>query len=281
MQRNSPSTAVEKSDASFARGLARAYGGAVIFSLPLMMTMEMWWLGFYMSPLRLALFVLVLIPVLVGLSHLAGFEDTFEWRDDLLDALVAFAVGFTTGGILLALFGVIDLHMGARELIGKITLQAIPASIGALLAQSLLGGRKARETTSQRTERYAQELFLMGIGALFLAFSVAPTEEMVLIAYKMTEWHAMATVLASLVIMHAFVYSVQFYGQHEMPTGGSGWSAFARYTVVGYALGLVISLYVLWTFGRTDGTPLEQALMMTVVLGFPAAIGAAAARLIL
>lgn len=280
MRRGSPK-AGDKNDAAFARGLARAYGGAVIFSLPLMMTMEMWWLGFYMSPLRLALLVLVLIPVLVGLSHLAGFEDTFEWREDLLDALVAVAVGFTSGAALLALLGIIDLAMGARELVGKITLQAIPASIGALLAQSLLGGKKAHETTRKRSERYAQELFLMGIGALFLAFNVAPMEEMVLISYKMTEWHAMATVLASLVIMHGFVYSVQFYGQHEMPAGGNGWRAFARYTVVGYALGLVISLYVLWTFGRTDGTPFEQALMMTLVLGFPAAIGAAAARLIL
>jgi hypothetical protein len=30
----------------FLVGLGRAFGGALIFSLPMLMTMEMWWLGF-------------------------------------------------------------------------------------------------------------------------------------------------------------------------------------------------------------------------------------------
>jgi uncharacterized membrane protein len=37
----------------------------------------------------------------------------------------------------------------------------------------------------------------------------------------------------------------------------------------------------LWTFGRTDGTALQEIISAVVVLGFPCAIGAAAARLIL
>lgn len=272
---------ISDSDAeSFLPGLARAYGGAIIFSLPLMMTMEMWWLGFYMEPLRLALLIVILIPVLVGLSHLAGFEDTFEWRDDLLDALVACAVGGTTAAVLLFLFSVVHIGMDAREIIGKISLQAVPGSIGALLAQSLLGGRKARETTRRRTERYVQELFLMGIGALFLALNVAPTEEMVLIAYQINELQAIALVFLALVIMHAFVYSVQFHGQLAQPVAVP-FSVFVRYTLPGYAVSLFISLYILWTFGRLDGAGTEIALMMTLVLGFPAAIGAAAARLVL
>jgi uncharacterized membrane protein len=56
---------------------------------------------------------------------------------------------------------------------------------------------------------------------------------------------------------------------------------FIRFTVVGYAIALLISLYVLWTFERTDGMPLRQIIPATIVLGFPAAVGAGAARLIL
>jgi uncharacterized membrane protein len=37
----------------------------------------------------------------------------------------------------------------------------------------------------------------------------------------------------------------------------------------------------LWTFGRFDGLALAEALRMSVVLGLPAAVGAAAARLVL
>jgi uncharacterized membrane protein len=51
--------------------------------------------------------------------------------------------------------------------------------------------------------------------------------------------------------------------------------------MVAYALALLVSLYVLWSFGRSDGLAFGELLMQTVVLGFPAAIGAAAARLIL
>lgn len=81
--------------------------------------------------------------------------------------------------------------------------------------------------------------------------------------------------------MHAFVYSVQFHGQHQIEPAAVPFSLFLRYTLPGYAVSLFISLYILWTFGRLDGAGMEVAMMMTLVLGFPAAIGAAAARLVL
>ena len=51
--------------------------------------------------------------------------------------------------------------------------------------------------------------------------------------------------------------------------------------MVGYALVLVVSLFLLWLFGRTEGTAGAGLIGMTVVLGFPGALGAAAARLVL
>jgi hypothetical protein len=57
------------SQAEFGIGAARAFAGALIFSLPMLMTMEMWWLGFYMDLLRLALLLIVLLPLLVRLSR--------------------------------------------------------------------------------------------------------------------------------------------------------------------------------------------------------------------
>lgn len=55
-------TASEReSDYRFFVGLARAFAGAVLFSLPLLMTMEMWWLGCSPDGGKLVGFILVII----------------------------------------------------------------------------------------------------------------------------------------------------------------------------------------------------------------------------
>jgi putative integral membrane protein (TIGR02587 family) len=264
---------------SFGIGLARAFGGAILFSLPMLMTMEMWELGFYMDRLRLALLLLLTIPLLVGLSHYIGFEDTFGLLDDAVDAFVALAVAFVATVAALALFGVIDLGTSADEIVGTIAIQTVPGSIGAMLAQSQLGGPGKEE--KKRHAGYGGEIFIMAAGALFLSLNVAPTEEMVLIAHKMTLWHSLTLMLVSLLLMHSFVYAVEFRGQVALRPRTPLWSEFLRVTVVGYAVVLLISLYMLWTFGRIEGLSWEELLTIMIVLGFPGAIGAAAARLIL
>ena len=53
--------------------------------------------------------------------------------------------------------------------------------------------------------------------------------------------------------MHAFVYALEFQGTASIPPETPFWSVFLRYTIVGYAVALLMSLYMLWTFGRTEG----------------------------
>ena len=265
----------------FAVGVARAFGGALIFTLPILMTMEMWSLGFSTSNTRLALLLLLTIPLLIGLSHYMGFEETFGLKDDARDTFIALAIGFVAGAVALALFSVIGPGMSAREMIGKISIQAVPGSIGAMFAQSQLGGNEEKKNDTKRHAGYGGEIFIMAAGALYLAFNVAPTEEMSLIAHQITTWHAIVLALVSLVVMHGFVYALEFHGTASIPPETRFWSVFLRYTIVGYTVVLFISFYMLWTFGRTDGLGLHETLSILVVLGFPAAVGAAAARLIL
>lgn len=263
----------------FARALARASAGAVIFAFPLLMTMEMWELGFYMDRFRLALFMLVTLPVLFGLSYFSGFEETFCWQDDLIDALTAFGVGFLVSAALLSVFGIITGDQPLPETVGKIALQSVPASIGAMLARKQLGGRDGPDQERRQRSSYAGELFLMMVGALFVGFNVAPTEEMVLIAYKMTPWHTVALAFLSLGLLHVFVYTVGFAGQESR--GEDPFRAvFLRFTVAGYGLALLVSFYLLWTFERVGGLSAMELVTSIVVLGFPAALGAATARLI-
>jgi putative integral membrane protein (TIGR02587 family) len=261
-------------------GLARAAGGAVIFALPLLMTMEMWWLGFTIDRARLLLLLVVLLPMLTTLSYHAGFEPTFEWREDLIDAFVAYGVGFCASLVVLVLLGIVTLDTAIFDAVGKVTVQAVPASIGAMLGRTLLGGERADED-QRPVETYGGELFIMAAGALFLSFSIAPTEEITQIAIGLSPWATMLLAIVSLLQMHAFVYAVEFRGQASRPEHATVLGEFLRLTVVGYALVLLISAYVLWTFGRTEGLHSVELVSAAIVLGFPASIGAAAARLIL
>jgi putative integral membrane protein (TIGR02587 family) len=258
--------------------LAHDFGGAIIFSFPLLMTMEMWWLGFYMDRSRLALFLALAFVMVVGLSYLEGGDETF--KIEMLDALVACAVGDTVVAVMLVLFGIIKPGMSADEIVGKISLHAAPGSIGAILARRLLEVEETKKE-KRRREWYSAKLFLMGVGAIFLAFQLAPTEEMVLIGHRMTEWHAVALALISLGIMQAFICAVERRGRQRLFAADFFWGVFLRYTIVGYSIALLLSLYVLWTFGRLDGAAAPEIILAMLVLGFPAALGAAAARLIL
>ena len=269
-------------DRKFLIGVARAFAGAVLFSLPMLMTMEMWSLGFYIDPWRLVLLTLIQIPLLTGLSHISGFKPTEGWLDDLLDAFVAIAVAAVAATVILFMLSVIDFDTSLDEAIGKIAVQTFPASVGAMLAHDQLSGLKDGddEVVLGRRDSYPGEMLLMVTGALFLGLNLAPTEEMILLSYMMEPWREIGLVLFSLVAMHAFVYALEFRGGRQRHPEVGLWSVFLRFTVVGYALVLVICLYLLWTFGRTDGSGPSEILSAVIVLGFPCAIGAAAARLI-
>lgn len=271
------SRSAQTSAGPFVRGLGRAFGGALIFALPLMMTMEMWELGFAMDRWRLLLLVLFSLPTLLFLSHYSGFETTFDWREDMRDVAVAYGVAILASALVLVLIGAITLSTMPSEIVGKIALQAVPGALGALLGRSQLGESSA----GGHEESYGGELGIMAIGALFLGLNMAPTDEMPLIAYHMSEVHSLLLVPLSLGVMHAFVFASEFKGGTPLRPDTPWWSAFLRFTVVGYVVALLISAYVLWTFGRFDGMGPFMVIQITVVLAFPAAIGAAAARLIL
>jgi putative integral membrane protein (TIGR02587 family) len=261
-------------------GLGRAFGGALIFGLPLLMTMELWEFGFAMHRGRLALLMTLAVPLLVAVSHRIGFEPSFDWREDLRDAFLAYGIGIAASGTVLSTFGVLEVGMPADELLGKVAVQSVPAALGALLARSQFGGNHAERDNPEALSGYFGTLFLMLVGALFLGLNVAPTEEIVLIAFLMTPWHSVALVALSIALMHGFVFALDFRGSPRR-SGVSWWSSFFRFTLVGYVLAVGVSLYVLWTFGRTDGAGFVAVLMSAIVLAFPASIGAAAARLIL
>jgi putative integral membrane protein (TIGR02587 family) len=259
--------------------IGRAAGGALIFSLPMLMTMELWYIGLYIERWKLLLFLCLSCPFLIVLARQMGFEDTLSWTDAVRDSLIAVGVALLTCCAILFMLGIMTSEMGPDNMVGAVAVQLVPASIGALLARSQLGASSV--SGDEAPESYPRELLLMAIGALVLALNVAPTEEMMLISYKISYLHALAVVVVSLLVMHAFVFSLGFAGGSELTDELTTPRAFLFFTLPGYLIAILLSLYLLWFFGSLEGLAPGAISKLVVVLAFPASIGAAAARLIL
>jgi putative integral membrane protein (TIGR02587 family) len=272
----------KKSNRDFLTGIVRGFGGALLFSLPILLTMEMWWLGFYAYRWRLFILALTMVPALVILARLSGLKEGASWLENVLEAMTAYVVGLTTAVVVLSLLGIIIPEMPLREIIGKIAILAPFAAFGAVLARSELGAsNKASPEQEKFRSTYRAELFMVGAGAFYLAGAVAATQEMVLIAYKMTSWHALALALFEIFSMHAIIYSMNFQGTPMESGHHATWKLLVHYTLPGYVIALLVSTYLLWTFGRFESYSLHWTIMYAIVLGLPASIGGAVGRLVI
>jgi putative integral membrane protein (TIGR02587 family) len=180
---------------------------------------------------------------------------------------------------ILFVLGMVSLDMPAREIAGKVILQTFPGSFGAVLARGQLG-EQADKPSEERSRSYPAAMLLMAAGAIFLGLNLAPTDEIMVLAHAVKPTREFILIALSLLIMHGIVYAVSFRGRPTVFPDEAFWSVFVRYTLPGYAIVLVISLYLLWTFGRTEGIQWAEIASACVVLSFPSAIGAAASRLI-
>ncbi|HWJ87412.1 MAG TPA: TIGR02587 family membrane protein [Pelagibacterium sp.] len=260
-------------------GLLRGVGGALLFSLPMLMTMEMWELGITLDRWRILILLITGFPLLLLLSREIGFERTESWYENIRDVTISYGIGIATSAAIMAVLAILGGPSSPDIATGKIAIQTFPAALGAMLGRSQFGGEKMN--SGEKQETFSGEMLIMAAGALFLSLNIAPTEEIRVISFRMNAWHALILIPLSLTIMHAFVFAASFAGGSDVSPETPWWSAFLRFTVSGYALALAISIAVLWVMGQIDGMSFERALRVTVVLGFPAAIGAAAARLIL
>jgi putative integral membrane protein (TIGR02587 family) len=259
------------------RGVGRAFGGALLFAVPILLTMEMWSSAVTIPPWRLAVLVLTDVALVVGLSRYFGLVSGsgLTWYGAFVDAGVALLVGFLTAAVALRALGVIHPLTHGSEALSMVILEALPAAIGASFARGQLG---QRDDPKQGHSSYLSQIFLMAAGAVVFAASIAPTAEVVLSAASIDQFGVLLLAALELALMHAFVYNLGFRGGS---TTDRFWSIFGAYTVTGYACALGVSAYLLWIFGRFTGTAAGPAVAEVVVLALPASIGAAGARLVL
>ena len=268
--------AVTASQSQFWSGVARAAGGALLFSLPMLMTMELWQFGMTLDPAHLAGLITVTFLLLIRLTRLFGFKETgaISTSEAVIDAGVAYLVGAAVAAVALAAFAVLRPDMPLDVMVKVIAIEAVPASIGAAFARSQLGAGVDR---SDYRHSFGDELTIMLAGAIVLCLNIAPTEEVLLVATLADEPIGAFLVVGTVLLMHGFVYAVDFRGGEE-PAGGA---SFVQFTMSGFLVAAGTAAGLLWAFGRFDGHGLPIAVTMLAVLTVPAGIGAATARLVL
>jgi putative integral membrane protein (TIGR02587 family) len=270
----------------------RAMSGAFIFATPLLYTMEMWEIGATAELWKLMLFLGVAFVICLGLAHSrsGGFkpdESAFATIEQAVDVV---AVGLVGAVVVLAVLDQIALGDPLESVVGKVLAQTVPLAIGGAVANAIFGrrGERSRMGDGEEGEDGSEngrwgalraDLAATFIGAVFLAFSIAPTDEVEVLAAALDFNHQVALIALSLLLSYGIVF-VSGYSKGPGAQRGPFQSPLTE-TVLAYVVSLLVALGALLLFDRVEPSdPLNHTFAMVIVLGFPATVGGAAGRLV-
>lgn len=269
-----------------AQDLLRAVGGGLLVGLPLLFTMEMWFHSFLLPSWKIVILLVVSFVVVIGYNSVSGFRRERSWTELLVDSLETMGIAVIVSAVAMLLLGRIGPDVGLRDAIGKVALEAIPVAFGVSLASSQLAapGDADDEQGSLAGDGAGVgpfgRLMVAAGGALLFALNVAPTEEPVLLGVEAPWWLLVLVAAATLAMTLAIVFYADFRGGRAADQPDGPLSGPLSETVAAYAVSLLVSVLLLWAFGRTDGASLAAIAGMTVMLAVLASFGAAAGRLL-
>lgn len=267
----------------------RGITGGLLFSLPMLYTMELWWAGFLASPFQLIIYFIVGILLLLVYNHFVGIRKDHSFFEGLMESLEEMGLGILLSVFILWIAGRIAPNMSLNEISGKIVVEAVTVAIGISVGKSQLGSEndeKSDEEDDSSNDNLNDSHFLRSIGialcgAILISSNVAPTDEVMVIALEAKIYKLLIIALLSIGIGGAVLYFLNFTGAKKLVLQpNSDWDIIAG-TVIMYAIALSSSAFMLWFFGRFDGLSLYGIVAETVVLAFPAALGASAGRLLI
>ena len=266
------------------REYGRGVAGGLLFSLPLLYTMEVWWAGFTSHPWRLAAYVVATFALLLGYNYFVGLRRDTCFSEVVLDSVEELGLGLLVALFILWLLGRVTAAMPLEEAAGKVVIEAMTVAVGVSVGTAQLGAGEDEKDKGVGGEResvgFGGQLVITLCGAVLFAANVAPTEEIVMIAVEISTWRVLGLALLSMSLGALVLYYSEFAGSkkhvrfdrhHDVLVG----------TVVTYAVALASSAAILLFFGRFDGQALAVCVAQTVVLGVAATLGASAGRLLL
>ena len=281
--------------------LVRGVCGGFLFGIPVLYTMEVWWIGSSVSSPRL---IGVLLTTLLGtylLSSTAGFRKSqaATRQEAFGDAVEAIALGLICAALMLTVMRQVTLETRLSEAVGKIVFESVPFSLGVALANQFLQGHNDEDASHsnspsevpQKSERFFPENNLNEtisdisatlLGSVIVAFSISPTDEVTVLVSAIHGPWLMAIVLISLVLSYNIVFQANFTRQSQRRLQEGIFQGPLSETIFSYLLSLLAAGLMLSFFQKLDFTaPLDIAFRQILILGLPATIGGAAGRLVL
>lgn len=264
------------------REYARGIAGGLMFSLPLLYTMEVWWAGFVAEPMRLILYVATVFVLLLGYNHYVGLHHEASRWEVVIDSVEEMGLGLVVAAVVLFLLGQIETDHTAFEAIGKIVIEAMTVAIGISIGTSQLGGSsEGAKRPAKIDATFGGQIAIAACGAVLFASNVAPTEEILMIASECHLAKLLGIVLLSLGLAALILYYIEFTGSAPLSQTSDSLLNVIVGTVISYAVALMVSAVILWFFGRFDDVALLTCVAQVVVLGLAATLGSSAGRLLL
>lgn len=259
-------------------------GALLVVGLTFHYTMETWWLGWTLPFTYLVAYAIVGLSLIVLIARNVGFRE--EEENQMGESSPPWSVAadfaeiilqsFVASYVMLLIIGVIDLNTSLNIVVRLGLIEVVPLGFGAALANRLFGSTGEEEA---KEGEFPQNVGIFTVGALFVSATIAPTQEMELIAVYMG-WPRHALLIAlTLVLVYLILYELEFQGQQLRVQRNVRTQVGTVF--IAYAVGATVSFLLLLAFGHfIDGT---VALMYqeTVVLAFPASLGAAAAEVLI
>ena len=280
--------------------LIRGASGGFLFGIPLIYTMEVWWIGSHVEPpLTLGLLVITYVVVLF-FNRIEGFRrhKRDDWLDAALESLEALAIGLVCSALILVLLQRVTLETSVDEALGKIIFEGVPFALGAALARLILSGEEGVSKPTQSSDRSGNrqkkrtthskiifkdtlaDLSATLMGAMIIAFNIAPTDEIPQLAAAASPPWLLAIMVASLIISYGIVFASGFTSQQKRQQQQGLFQTSESETIFSYLVSLLASALMLWFFQRLSfSDPWFLWLRYTLILGLPATIGGAAGRI--
>ena len=274
--------------------LLRALSGGLLIGIPLLYTMETWWIGKTATMPRALLFVVIAYLVNLLFIVFAGFRQREAGsRRPLGDAAEATALALVASAISLALLDQLERDQPLNVTLGLIAVDAMPVAFGISVANHLLGRDRTRDEPSE-DERgdadpaqaaHGPRALLLDVGAsfagaLFLSFNIAPTEEIPMLASELPTLALPLIIVFSLLVSYAIVFAAGFGGQTRRLQSVGPFQRPSTETAISYVTALVACVAMLWVFDQIRFDMHWTVIYAyVVILGLPASIGAAAGRL--